>query len=145
MRASSTALACLLVAAGSCKATPDCSLVSSLESFAGTSAVACGRVALGSDPTSANACVIAAVGAGLPFWVAYQLQGIDSEVWRGFAKAATSNTGLSVLWDGDPSGGSHAGARIDGTRCGTLGVVENGGHLPITCIDPAGVGTVCQE
>ncbi len=134
-------LAAVAFALASCGETR-CELTPALEEVAGPGAVSCGRVALGASTAAADACAVAALRANRPFWFAVQLMGIDSEVWSGIARAP-DGAAYSLLWDGDPSGGSHIGARTQRSRCGALRVVVIDGAERVRCVDASVASTVC--
>lgn len=118
------------------------SVTPTLTEAAGPSATACGSVGLGRDRTAVDACAVAAQRANRPFWFAIQQQGVDSEVWS--AVVLTSDgTGYSFLYDGDPSGGSQIGARIERSRCSELRVVTVDGREQVQCYAGTPLGAVC--
>lgn len=121
----------------------DCELNPVLRGAAGPGAVACGRAPLSGDQAAAHRCAVEALRAGRAFWVEWQVQGIDSEVWMGVAGAAGGG-GYQYLWDGDPSGGGRVGARIQGTRCGRFEVADVRGRQEVSCREGASLGTVCE-
>lgn len=71
--------------------------------LAGVGAHACGVAPLGSDATASMDCAKESISSGRSFWVAIQLQGEDSYVWRA---AAQSNDGKRwvVQFDSDIGG-----------------------------------------
>lgn len=73
--------------------------------LAGVGARACGLTPLGSDAVVSIDCARKSLSSGHSFWVAVQLQGEDSYVWRA---AAQSNDGKRwvVQFDSDIGGGA---------------------------------------
>jgi hypothetical protein len=57
-------------------------LLAQIEAIAGSDALSCGLTLLGEDLSTATSCVVAALANGQDFWVASELQGDDSELWR---------------------------------------------------------------
>lgn len=119
-----------------------CELNPELRAVAGPSATACGRAPLGGDQTQAHRCAAESLRAGRAFWVEWQVQGFDSEVWSGLARAP-DGTGYSFLWDGDPSGGSNAGARTQRARCALLEIATVDGREQVVCRGGGPLETVC--
>lgn len=64
----------------------------------GPVAVDCGRVAIREDPTAATDCALKAFTAKQPFFVRYELQGIDSEVAAGLVSDASGRV-YGVVYD----------------------------------------------
>ena len=90
----STALAACVEPAVGPFATPDgvtltvdgqCDLPTTSVALAGAGATDCGSVPLDGDQTEAIGCAIAAVDAGEAFYVAWEVQGIDSRSMSGWA------------------------------------------------------------
>lgn len=119
-----------------------CELAPELQERAGPGATACGRIPLGGDQSAAHRCAVESLRAGRAFWMEVQRQGIDSEVWSGFVRAP-DGTGYSYIWDGDPSGGSNAGARAQSSRCARLEVATVDGLEQVVCVDGGPLETVC--
>jgi hypothetical protein len=93
---------------------------------AGAEAADCGRVRIGQDRRSADACAVEAFEAGKPFFVRYDLQGIDSIVADGMSGDARGVIYL-YTYDSGPSGGGNvggnAGERISEQECDIAKVV----------------------
>lgn len=119
-----------------------CELDPELRALAGPGATACGRVPLGADQSAAHRCAVESLRAGRAFWVQFQRQGIDSEVWAGLARAP-DGTGYSYSWDGDPSGGSGVGATAQRSRCARLVVATVDGLEQVVCEGGGPLETVC--
>lgn len=119
-----------------------CELDPELRELAGSGATSCGRVPLGGDQSAAHRCAVESLRAGRAFWVQWQRQGIDSEVWAGLARAP-DGTGYSYFWDGDPSGGSNAGATAHRSRCARLEVATVDGLEQVVCEGGGPLETVC--
>ena len=81
---------------------------SQLSELAGPSAKACGTVKLREDPSSIFACATHAMAAGTSFWVAAEVQGTDSHLWRGVALAPDKKVWL-LSYDSDVQGGGGDG------------------------------------
>ena len=56
---------------------------------------------------------------------------------------APDGTGYSYLFDSDPSGGSHIGARIQRWRCSALRVETVDGHEQVQCVEGGSLSDVC--
>lgn len=82
--------------------------------LAGRGGVNCGRVKIGGDPTSATECAVEANAAGKPFWVAYNIQGIDAIVAGGIVRTPSGKL-LAITYDSCPSG---CGFSLLGQRVG---------------------------
>jgi hypothetical protein len=117
---------------------------SALRELAGARATACGRSPIRSDQSAAIACAQSSIAAGTPFWVAIQVQGIDSILWRGVARGPTGPAWL-VTFDSDVHGGgahsSHARPALARTPCLRLelSIAE---PQQISCAVPAGASEV---
>jgi len=75
------------------------------QSAAGSNALACGVVSLHEPSATAVSCANEALSGGRPFWVAFQVMGIDSTIYR--ALAGSSDGRYEQLnWDSDIYGGS---------------------------------------
>ena len=81
---------------------------SQLSELAGPNAIACGTVKLREDPSSIFACATDAKAAGTSFWVAAEVQGTDSLLWRGVALAPDKLVWL-LSYDSDVHGGGGYG------------------------------------
>lgn len=77
-----------------------------LAETAGPQARDCGIVPLSQDRTAAINCTRAALAEGRPFFVAFQVMGIDSTIYDGLAHRALGQT-TRILWDSDVTGGSN--------------------------------------
>jgi len=102
----SLAVALSLVSAGI--AAREDRLFDRLRELAGKGAAACGTVELRDDPTAAFSCARSAMAAGQPFWVAAQIEGIDSLLWRGVALEPDKTVWL-LSYDSDVHGGGGYG------------------------------------
>jgi len=80
------------------------SLVAEMQRIAGPTALSCGLVALHEERATPFACAYLAESKGQSFWVAAQLRGIDSQVWRGIARGPDGNVWY-ITFDSDVSGG----------------------------------------
>lgn len=103
-----------------------------VKSRAGEGATDCGVAPLGQDRAPAVACSTAALTSRHPFFVIFQVQGIDSEIYYGLS---INNEGGAwrALWDSDIYGGSRltAKARMQLVLCENPRVVSDG--LPVRC------------
>ena len=84
--------------------------------LAGPGAIDCGRVKINGNPKEATRCAIRAQKAAKPFRVRYDLQGIDSAVSVAIVRTSIGTVG-TLMYDSDPSGGSHAGEVVYPKRC----------------------------
>ena len=75
-----------------------------INQLAGPNAVDCGRVSARAEPKHATDCALRANGAGKPFHVRFDMQGIDSYVAVAFVRLPDGT--VEVLnYDSDPMGG----------------------------------------
>lgn len=81
------------------------SYVIELHEHAGGAAQECGVVHRGQPPASALNCAKAALVAKRPFFVSFQVMGIDSQVYVGLVLTKQGATELGT-WDSDVWGGS---------------------------------------
>ena len=75
-----------------------------LRRAAGPGARECGVVALDQDRTAAYRCAQAALAQREPFWVAFQVMGIDSTIYEGLASRSPGEA-VRLVWDSDIYGG----------------------------------------
>ena len=103
-----------------------------VRSRAGEGATGCGVVRLGQDRTAAVACATAALEQERPFFVIFQVQGIDSDIYYGLS---LDNKGavMRAIWDSDVHGGSRFAkrARTRAAICNNPQVFAEG--QPIQC------------
>ena len=71
-------------------------LLNRLKQLAGDGAIDCGIVGIWEKPDAASNCAMKAKEAIKPFFVRYQVQGIDTEQVLGFAGTASGN--VSSVW-----------------------------------------------
>ncbi|MEO8673855.1 MAG: hypothetical protein ABI411_21305 [Tahibacter sp.] len=76
-----------------------------LRQIAGPWSKACGVALLGDDPENALVCAREAMAAGETFWVAIQVQGVDSLLFNGAAREPDGTSWL-VTFDSDVHGGA---------------------------------------
>jgi hypothetical protein len=69
-------------------APPPQQLVEALLRLAGPGAHECGMVYLGQDTSNATACGNELLSTGKSFWLAVQVQDVDSDLWFGAAQAS---------------------------------------------------------
>lgn len=132
-RRSLLAVAVLLAA---CPAPRDCELPEVAAALAGAGATDCGLVPVGGDATAADACAVEAFQGGAPFFVVYELQGIDSSVSTALAYDGAQL--ISLYRDSDPSGGSNVGAEVTENVCTSGSVIAgDAGHDVVFCDAPA--------
>ena len=86
------------------------------KTLAGPGAIDCGSVKIKGDPKEATECAIGAQKAAKPFRIRYDLQGFDSVVAVAIVRTPSGTVG-SLMYDSDPSGGSHVGAAVYPKRC----------------------------
>lgn len=108
--------ALLFTATVGCSSSKQCDLVSQLRARAGDGAIDCGYAALNGDPQGVDRCVLESFAGKVAFFARYDRRGKDSKVVFGIAGDAEGQV-TSLLWDGDPSGGSGAEPVISGTGC----------------------------
>lgn len=73
--------------------------------LAGTGAHACGISHLEDNVDNSISCVRKNMSSGKPFWIAIQLQGEDSYIWRAAAQSRDRKRWI-IKFDSDISGGS---------------------------------------
>lgn len=105
-----------------------------LQVAAGPAAVECGVVPLGESRSTAVSCARGALDRKAPFWVGFQVMGIDSTVYVGLAHRADGRA-THFTWDGDIYGGSALVPqhRLYEVACGKPSVRIQRGKSPITC------------
>lgn len=131
----------LLPVLPACPASRDCELPEIAAALAGASATDCGLVPVGGDASAADACAVEAFQAGAPFFVVYELQGMDSAVSTALAYDGADL--VSLYRDSDPSGGSNVGAVVTEHVCTSGSVVpDDAGHDVVFCDAPA---CTCEE
>ncbi len=106
---------------------------------AGTDASACGVVSLNGSRRAALSCAGAALEEGRPFWVVFQVMGIDSQIFEGLAVDAHGRV-QQLTWDSDITGGYEIVARrqIWDKPCLRPQVVQGTGSGPIECQEEHG-------
>ena len=82
---------------------------SELTTLAGNDAINCGVVALGESRQDAIVCSEHAASAKKAYWVVFQLQGVDSELWEGAARDETGKL-WSIFYDSDVTGTGNSSA-----------------------------------
>lgn len=101
----------------------ECSLSGVIEGrLADASAIDCGALTLSASSeqmTAARQCVLDALAANGPFRMTQEQQGIDSSVATGYVWDGRRPI-LELHYDGDPSGGSGSGPRVDQRPCDAL-------------------------
>jgi len=110
---------------------------STLAETAGSTATDCGVVMLDNSKSDAVACSTAALAASKPFYVAFQVQGIDSVIVHGLAFNAKGEA-TWFMWDSDKHGGRYpntAESWIDQKPCAHPSVGSS--SRPISCREPA--------
>ncbi len=105
-----------------------------LAEAAGPGARDCGSVPLPHDRTAAVCCARAALAAGQPFFVAFQVMGIDSTIYEGLAYRA-SGQATRILWDSDITGGYNLVPlrRIHQAACPLPAIRDAESGSPIGC------------
>jgi hypothetical protein len=73
--------------------------------FTSPEAISCGFVAYGQDMASARECAAEGVSRKVPFIVAVQVLGTDSEIWEAYIQAS-DGSGTKLRYDSDRTGGS---------------------------------------
>ena len=136
-----TASACLSLLLAACAQTPrrhaeptaQQKFVIELQRLAGYGSTSCGEVALRTDSTAAVTCTSNALASHQPFWLALQLQGIDSTIWTGVAMDKNGAMYLSNF-DSDVYGRSRSKAKPSSrvSRCEAL-ESRHEGAMPFTC------------
>jgi hypothetical protein len=127
-----------------CSSSSPCNIDDAVRSRAGGSAVDCGHVAVQASRAAADACVVQAFQAGKPLFVEYDEQGDDSRAVSAIVRAP-DGTVTMLLWDGDPSGGSHAAPTIHANGCDAPMVADAGAPpgAPLACGGSRDLGRVC--
>jgi hypothetical protein len=128
----------LALAVAACRSGPTLNQFrSKLAQTAGPGAADCGMVMLDSSKSDAVTCSAAALTASKPFYVAFEVQGIDSAIVHGLAVNAKGEA-TRFMWDSDRHGGrfpNTAESWIDQKPCESPSVTHSA--RPITCRKPA--------
>jgi hypothetical protein len=107
-----------------------------LRNTAGAGARDCGLVSLQEARTDAVQCSAGALAAGSAFFVAFQVQGVDSIIYVGLAGPAKGDA-ERLTWDSDVNGGSKSVAErhIFRKPCErpSIRADVSGRAAPITC------------
>jgi hypothetical protein len=111
--------------------------------LAGSSAVDCGIVAAGADPTAVDTCAADAVTGRKAFRAHFEQQGIDSRVIRVIAGTADGKV-FFLSYDGDPSGGGGAHPTLDQSECVGPLVDRTTGHRAVGCASMGAPGRTCS-
>ena len=103
---------------------------------AGAGARDCGVVALPASRAAAVSCARTALQSGEPFFVAFQVQGVDSTIYRGVVRPLPGRA-IVLTWDSDVTGGSSLAAqrRIFSRDCPGPAVLETDDGGPIGCAE----------
>jgi len=111
--------------------------VETLRDLAGPNGQPCGLVRLGEDRSSALSCGSAALQSGKAFWIAVQVQGVDSRVFVGLARGPKGDAWRS-LWDSDVTGGFAFVRRpaIHTATCSQPHLQPSLDLEPIVCTEP---------
>ena len=138
---------CVGLVAGCSSEPSECDLLTGLTMRTGGAATNCGHAVLGADASPVDACVIAAFEKGMPFVAQYDRMGDDSKVVLGIARDVNGQVAF-LLWDSDPSGGSHAGSVITGNLCVGPSVDSSSARDPFTtpplkCTSGTPLGRTC--
>jgi hypothetical protein len=136
-----------LIGAG-CASSRDCDLSSELHARAGEGATDCGYASVAEPTTAVDACIVAAFNERRAFFARYDRQGIDSKIVSGIAGDASGKVTF-LLWDGDPSGGSHAHPTISGSVCVDPAVASTAQEDPyavgpLACASSESLGHTCR-
>ena len=101
--------------------------------IAGDAAFDCGSVPLSQPAGSSATCATEALAARKPFFVAFQVRGIDSQIWDGLALGSDGQSRI-VRFDSDPSGGHRffARPRVSIDPCSSPKLPEQSGE-PVEC------------
>ena len=105
-----------------------------LHQAAGDESRDCGIVSLPTSRKEAVECAEGALREGASFYVSFQVQGIDSVIYRGLVRTV-DGTSESIRWDSDISGGhaAHAKRRIFRDPCKNPSVRDAMQGSPIVC------------
>lgn len=132
----STVAGCLVL--GACRFGPSFDDYRQLVSGrAGTDAVDCGVTSLHHDRAAAVSCSVAALEGGSPFFVVFQVRGIDSQRFCALSVDGEGRA-VRVVWDNDVYGGGNpfmtkASSRV--VECDHPRVVDE--EVPVQCSDGA--------
>jgi hypothetical protein len=101
--------------------------------LAGAGAIACGQVTLRQNSFDSMTCAHKQLSLKKPFWVAVQIQGEDSHLWRAAAQSVDGRKWM-VLFDSDISGNSSGPHKplLEVVPCEDLEIVPNK-RLGISC------------
>lgn len=120
---------------------------SALSDLAGSNAIDCGRLSLGSKLAAGFECARSAMQSGRPFQLAVQIQGVDSILWQGAARGKSGAIWL-VTFDSDIHGGGansvSAEPRITRTPCLGL-MLSMDDESPLSCAPLVQGRNECHE
>jgi len=109
-------------------------LVSWVKEMAGAEARNCGDLQLQDDQKGARACVREALSEHKPFFIVFDMQGIDSALSVGIA-LMPDGTAHQLFWDSDITGGSEFHSSISRTECKALELRTEGAEGgPVRCV-----------
>lgn len=94
----------------------ECSLHDEAFELAGDGATDCGHVPVGASAAAAFECALVAMETHAAFVIRLELRGTDSHVVQAWVGQKDGDV-FHLLYDGDPSGGSGVGARIERWTC----------------------------
>jgi hypothetical protein len=105
-----------------------------LAETAGPGARDCGVVPLSRDRAAAISCARSELTEGRPFYVAFQVMGIDSTIYEGLAYRGPGQA-TRILWDSDITGGYNLVPirRIREETCSALAIANDGKTVAISC------------
>jgi len=92
-----------------------------LKSLAGVNARECGLLALGDSTKGVLSCSVEELSKRTPFWLAIQVQGVDSAIWTGLVQDSEGGV-FRLEFDSDVHGGSQSNSKpsVSILRCSSL-------------------------
>jgi hypothetical protein len=106
-----------------------------IRELTGPGAADCGHVRLNGDRSATSHCLVQAFETSRPFWVRYDLQGIDSHLETVFVRTQHGNF-MRIDWDSDVTGNpieSRAKPSLVQTSCSGQLTTAADGSKEFTC------------
>ena len=104
-----------------------------LVALSGPDARDCGTYSLAQPRASGIACAQEAIATGTPYRVAFELQGVDSDIWEGAARDR-AGTHASLFLDSDVTGGAPTpDPRLYAATCEDVVFFAQGEHA-VECV-----------
>lgn len=119
-----------------------CTLAAELAAMEPT-ALKCGHVPLGQDPSPVYTCAVEAQMAGKPFTASFDEHGVDPQVALGLVRTAAGHV-FVLRYDSSPMGGALSPV-VDAYRCAKPTAVFQYGFPRFACEDQLEAGRLCSK